>query len=217
MIMGMNKRIALLPLVAVLMLSSCVGQQPVWLDAPMAGAESEARMLPVASGIPLGETTPIPSLGFVGVGAGYLWTDEKSGSDRYGGEIHIIDGEFFRKEDSRILTRLDAIFLGSQGGNDNYVGVGIGSGRFLPHHLSPYVFIEGMLGYADADSELVVALLPEIGMNFWIPWSPIVRSAGESNFCIGVGARYFLSSQGRDDDFWLVGVSLTVGDLNIER
>lgn len=206
----MNKPISFLPLAAALMLASCVRQQPVWLDAPPAGAEEEARMLPVASGITQGELgemlrrSTLPDL-WVGIGGGFLWTDEGSGGSRKGGEIHLGGGFWDKGDGFGFSGHLDAIFLDSQGDDENFAGIGLGLGLFVPYYVSPYVGIEGMLGYADADSELVVALLPEVGVNFFIP----------DVLNLGVSARHFKSTQGRDDDFWLFGVSLTLGFIDL--
>ena len=207
----MNKHITVLLLAAALMLASCVRQQPVWLDAPPAGVEAEARMMPVASGITQGELSDmlrgstLPDL-WVGFGGGYLWTEEKTGGNRKGGEIHLVGGFWDKGEGLGLLGRLDAIFLDSQGGVGNFAGIGLGLGAFIPYFISPYVLIEGMLGYDDVDSELVVALLPEVGVNFF---TPVVQG---TLFILSVSARHFKSTQGRDDDFWLFGVSLTLGE-----
>ena len=204
--------IAFLPVVAALMLSSCACPQPAWLGAPLADADAEARMLPVASGFTQGELIDM-FLGphgfgvaanlFIGGGVGYLWTKEETGGNRKGGEIHIVGGS---TKDPPILVRLNAIFLDSKGGGGNFAGVGLALGTFWPNHVSPYALIEGMIGYADADSEFVTALLPEIGVNFWI------QVADLTFLKLGVGARYFLSTQGRDDDFLLFGVRLSLGE-----
>ena len=210
-----NKPISFLPLAAALMLASCVGPQPVWLDMPPAGADEETRMLPVASGITQGELSellrentgnPWGNFGdsFFGnlLSVSYLGTKSEPSTSWQGGEIDL--GLWFGLD--KVFARLGAMFLESKGNEGNFAGVGLGYYFYLPHSVSPYVGIAGMLGYADADSESVVALLPEIGVN--------LAAIGKNDFTMfGVGARYFLSTQGRDDGFWLFGVTLTVVTL----
>ena len=211
----MNKLIAFLTVAAALMLSSCARRQLVWLDAPPAGAEAEARMVPAASGITpvepgemLRSWLPPPSL-WASFSGGYLSAEEATGGNRDGVEIQLGVGAVGgRSEALQKLIRLNAIFLESKGDGSNFFGIGLGYGTFLPHIISPYVLLEGMLGYANADSELVGALIPEIGVKFWIPMGGSL--VVEPNYLpIGVGARYFLGTQGRDDDFWLFDVSMT--------
>ena len=207
----MNKHIAFLLLAMVLLTVGCARQQPVWLDEPPTGADAEARMLPVASGITQGEFGEMLLRGgglppfWEGFGGGYLWTEEETGSSREGGEIHLLFGTDIGPP---FFIRLNAVFLDSIGNDDSFAGIGIGGGLYFPYYVSPYVGIEAMLGYADADSELVAALVPEIGVKFWIPrdWGGDVVP---DYLSLDLGARYFLSTHGRDDDFWLFDVSVT--------
>lgn len=125
---------------------------------------------------------------------------------------------------SYLTGRLDLAGFANE--EDGYIGLDVGTRLQLPSRLAPFVGAGAFTGYAkktvivdedgedndddgfiDEDGEederisgMIAAIYPETGVHFW--WSPRVRLTGFG--------RYFITTDGRASDDWLVGGGIAV-------
>lgn len=121
-------------------------------------------------------------------------------------------------------TRASLMFMSD--GDDWFTGADLGLRIQSPTRLAPFAGVGMFAGYAkevvradddwidndddgftDEDgedrerfSDFLVSVYPETGVHFW--WTPSLRLTGFG--------RYMVTSQGRDDDDWLIGGGLAV-------
>jgi len=134
-----------------------------------------------------------------------------------GGEVGV-----FGLPTSWSTVRIGAIGLAAEGLPSALVGGVVGGRIHAPTRLSPFVGLSGMVGYAqtttsaqagDTDSDgnpvapgttiqgpdfVLSAVIPEVGLSYWI----------NSRFRMNLGASYYVTSQGGNQDFLLLGLSL---------
>lgn len=134
----------------------------------------------------------------------------------FGGELGV-----FTMPSSWSTVRAGAVGLLAEGLPNFLTGGLIGARFHMPSRLSPYVGLAAMGGYAettthadssyvDGDGNLVmegqeipgpgvglVAIAPELGISCWLT----------SRTRLSVNSSYWISSEGRDHDFLLLGLS----------
>ena len=134
-----------------------------------------------------------------------------------GGEIGV-----FTLPASWLTFRVGAVGLLAEGLPNYLVGGVTGIRAHAPTRLSPYVGLAGMAGYSettttadhsyvDGDGNLVMegqtipgpstglmAIIPEAGFSYWV----------NSRFRMSLGASYYLTTEGHDRDFLMLGLSL---------
>lgn len=140
-----------------------------------------------------------------------------------GGEVGV-----FHLPQSWATTRVGFIGLLAEGLPNYLVGGVLGVRFHAPTRLSPYVGLAGMAGYSkntttadhsyvDGNGSLVVegqtipgpgagmaAIIPEIGLSWWM----------NSHVRAGLGASYYFTTDGRDQDFLLLGMTFDFAEWN---
>ena len=114
--------------------------------------------------------------------------------------------------------------LAGTGAHDWFLGPEVGVRLQTPSRVAPFVGVGGFLGlnrfYEDADNDgidndddgavdefgeetdeykAIVAVYPEVGLHAWLTGSTRLTASG----------RYYVTEEGRDDDFWYFGLSLS--------
>lgn len=109
-----------------------------------------------------------------------------------------------------LSSRISLSYLNGTGADDSFTGANAGLRMELPSRLSPFVGTGIYGGYSE---ETVIAdcgceeeeidgyfgaIYPEVGLHFWL----------NGHWRLTTSAAYYFNTDGRDQDFWLFGVSL---------
>ena len=144
----------------------------------------------------------------------------RTNPDGFGGEIGL---SYYPK--SWLSYELSYAALGGDFAGDVFTGVNLGVRVQTPSRLAPFAGVGFFAGYSketkhatsngiDDDDDgfidergeereeingALAAFYPEVGVHFWL----------SSKVCLTGNARYYVTTQGRDHDNWLFGISLT--------
>lgn len=111
---------------------------------------------------------------------------------------------------SWLSSRISLSYLAGTGADDVFTGANAGLRMQVPSRLAPFVGAGLYGGYSE---ETIVAdcgceeeqidgsfgaIYPEVGMHFWL----------NGHWRLTTSAAYYFNTEGRDQDFWLLGISL---------